>query len=226
MYSGGAISSQQTHQRTMLILHGGCSKLLVCAALATTSHAMTHYIGDPTDGRTQNVSQQCGGFDQVNFTANHCASLMRCVLDNLPSDITAGFQSGGAIAGLVPTILALIAASPLELVQLALLSPHRALATVCFGIGLPSGLFRQLRATSTSLTDTKPNDPKTREWKFCLPPKVSATKRPRWRDAGLTLVVDALILALAAVAFWFNHRVSSRVMITWRCEYNFLVFMW
>lgn len=210
----------------MPLQHGTFKSLLLVAALATTSHAMTRYIGDPTDLTTQNVSQQCGGFDQNHFITGRCPSLMRCVLDNIPSDTAAGFQSGGAIAGLVPTILALIAASPLELVQLAFLSPHRALATVCFGIGLPSGLFRQLRATSTSLTDTKPNDPKTREWSFRLPLKASPAKRPRWREAGLTLVVDILVLGLTAVAVWFNYRVSSRVMITWRCEYGFLVFMW
>ena len=201
--------------------HDVYTSLLVLAALATTSHAMTRYIGDPTDHRTQNVSQQCGGFDQANFTAGRCPDLMRCVLDNLPSDITAGFQSGGTIAGLVPTILALIAAPPLELVQLALLSPHRALLTVCFGIGLPSGLFRQLRAAGTSLMDTQPDTSKVRELHLVLPSKDS-----RWRGARYTLVVDALILALTIVAIWFNYRVSSRVMITWRCEYGFLVFMW
>lgn len=210
----------------MPIQHGKLHGLLLLASLATTSCAMTRYIGDPTDISTQNISHYCGGFEQVNFTTGRCPGLMRCVLDLLPSDTAAGFQSGGTIAGLVPTILALIAASPLELVQLAILSPHRALATVCFGIGLPSGLFRQLRATSTSLADTKPNEPKTREWRFRLPSKASASKRPRWRDAGFTVVVDALVLGLAAVAIWFNYRVSSRVMITWRCEYGFLVFMW
>lgn len=202
------------------------SRLLCLAIFATPSQAMTRYIGDPTDSRTQNISQTCGGFDQVNFTAGRCPSLMRCVLDALPSDTAAGYQSGGAIAALLPTILALIAASPLELVQLAFLSPHRALATACFGIGLPSGLFRQLRATSTSLTDSKPNAPRTREWKFRLPAARTATTRQRWKDAGLTLFVDVLVLGLSAVAVWFNYRVSSRVMVTWRCEYGWLVFMW
>ena len=114
----------------MPIQNGKFHGLLLLASLATTSRAMTRYVGDPTDGSTQNISHYCGGFDQVNFTTGRCPVLMRCVLDLLPSDTTAGFQSGGTIAGLVPTILALIAASPLELVQLALLSPHRALATV------------------------------------------------------------------------------------------------
>ena len=209
----------------MPIQRGTLSGLLLISLIAT-SRAMTRYVGDPTDRSTQDISQSCGGFDQINFIEGLCPSLMRCVLKALPEDTAAGFQSGGTIAGLVPTILALIAASPLELVQLALLSPHRALATVCFGIGLPSGLFRQLRATSTSLTDTKPNEPTKREWRFRLPSKASASKRPQWRDAGFTVAVDALVLGLAAVAIWFNYRVSSRVMITWRCEYGFLVFMW
>lgn len=110
-------------------LHG----LLLLADFTTTSRAMTRYIGDPTDGSTQSISQHCGGFDQIDSTTFRCLGLMHCVLDSLPSDTAAGFQSRGTVAGLVPTILALIAASPLEPVQLALLSPHRALATVCFG---------------------------------------------------------------------------------------------
>lgn len=210
----------------MPIHYGTPSNLLLLVALATTVHAMTRYIGDPSDRSTQDVSQSCGGFDQLNFTTGRCPRLMSCILDNIRADTAAGFQSGGTIIGLVPTILTLIAAPPLELVQLAILSPHRALATVCFGIGLPSGLFRQLRATSTSLIDTKPNEPETREWTFRLLSKVSATKRPWWRGAKFTLVVDAIILGLAAGAIWFNHRVSSRVMITWRCEYGSLVCMW
>lgn len=206
--------------------HTFLNSLLLCASLATTSFAMTRYVGDPTDGTTQNISRSCGGFDQINFTNGKCPALMRCVLDSLPADTAAGFQSGGAIAALLPTILALIAASPLELVQLAFLSPHRALATACFGIGLPSGLFRQLRATSSSLTDTKPSAPRTREWRFRLPPRRSVATRQSWRDAGLTLVVDLLVLGMSAVAVWFNYRVSSRVMITWRCEFPVLIFMW
>ncbi|KAI5193563.1 hypothetical protein AUEXF2481DRAFT_75934 [Aureobasidium subglaciale EXF-2481] len=194
--------------------------------LITTSQAMTRYVGDPTDYSTQNISQTCGGFNQENFDFGKCPLLMRCVLDELPSDAAAGFQSGGAIAGLVPTILALVAASPLELVQLAFLSPHRALATVCFGIGLPSGLFRQLRATNTSLTDAIPAAPKTRQWSFQLPSSAELKKRKPWRSAVVTFMVDILVLGLAAIALWFNYRVGSRVMITWRCEYGFLIFMW
>jgi hypothetical protein len=42
----------------------------------------------------------------------------------------------------------------------------------------------------------------------------------------LTISIDFLILALSAVAIWFNYRVSSRVMVTWRCEFGWLVFIW
>jgi hypothetical protein len=210
----------------MPLQYGSLKSLLVLSVLATTSQAMTRYVGDPTDNTTQSISHQCGGSDQNNFHQGRCPALMRCVLDNLPSDLAAGFQSGGAIAGLLPTILALIAASPLELVQLAFLSPHRALATACFGIGLPSGLFRQLRATDTSLNDPKPNAPQTREWTFHLPSVRATVSRKSWRDAGVTTIIDALILGLSAVSIWYNYRVSSRVMVTWRCEYGWLVFMW
>lgn len=210
----------------MPLQYGFFNKLLLLSILATTSQAMTRYIGDPSDNVTQAVSQYCGGSDQMNFSKSRCPALMRCVLDNLPSDTAADNQSGNAMAALLPTILALIAASPLELVQLAFLSPHRALATACFGIGLPAGLFRQLRATNTSLTDSKPNEPQTREWTFHLPTVRTTTSRKGWKDPLLTMSIDLLILALSAVAIWFNYRVSSRVMVTWRCEYGWLVFIW
>jgi hypothetical protein len=208
---------QQSQDITMSPQNGLFKFLLLLGALAITSQAMTRYIGDPDDGRTQNISQHCGGFDQMNFATGRCPALMSCVLDDLPSDTAAGFQSGGAIAALLPTTLALIAAPPLETVKYALLSPHRAIATACFGIGLPSGLFRQLQARSTS---------RTREWKFSFPPKRTTTGWRNPRDAGMTLIADALVIGLTAVAIWFNYRVSSRVMITWRCEYGWLVFMW
>jgi hypothetical protein len=210
----------------MTLQYDFINRLLLLSALVTTSQAMTRYVGDPGDNVTQAISRYCGGSDQINFTAARCPTLMRCVLDNLPSDTAADNQSGNAIAALLPTILALIAASPLELVQLAFLSPHRALATACFGIGLPAGLFRQLRATNTSLTDSKPNEPQTREWTFHLPTMRTTTSRKGWKDPLLTISIDFLILALSAVAIWFNYRVSSRVMVTWRCEFGWLVFIW
>ena len=74
--------------------------------------AIHRVIGSSSDNFTQAVIHDC--FSQANSTApegfkfGECARLIRCVLDGLPSDISAGMQSGANIASLVPTILAIV----------------------------------------------------------------------------------------------------------------------
>jgi hypothetical protein len=139
------------------------SVLISLLGLATPIHALTRYIGSPSDSQTQAIARTCGALDQSNFNVGRCPSLLRCVLDKLPSDLAAGNSSGSNIASLVPTIAALIGAPPMDLVQMALLSPHRALATCCFSIGLPSGLFRQLKPMLPRLGDKIESEPRVRE---------------------------------------------------------------
>jgi len=199
----------------------------VAAFFLQPVQAYRRYIGDPSDHITRNQASNCSADDQSQFDAGKCAALLRCVLAGLPEDIKAGFQSGGNIVSLIPTILALIGAGPMEIVQLALLSPHRALVTCCFGIGLPSsGLFRQLRPTGQGFSEQIEEAPRTREWHFKLPLPEPNSKRFASRNAVIRISIDIIIVALAAVMLWLNWQVNSRVMITWRCEYGWLLFVW
>ena len=82
------------------------------ALLAIPVRAVQRTIGLSSDGRTQEVVQDC--FSQGNSTApegfnfGECPRLVKCVLDGLPSDVAAGMQSGANISSLVPTILAIV----------------------------------------------------------------------------------------------------------------------
>lgn len=201
--------------------------LLTTTLLLGPVQALQRYIGDPSDDITRNISTTCGASNPTNFAAGKCPALLRCVLDALPSDLTAGFQSGGNIASLVPTILALIGAGPLELVQLALLSPHRALATCCFSIGLPSnGLFRQLKAIGHGFSEKIEKEPRTRRWHFTLPAPRRNKARFGVRNAVVRALVDVIVVVLASVMLWYNWQVNTRTMVTWRCEYGWLLFAW
>lgn len=122
----------------------------------------------------------------------------------------------------LPVLTPFQGSPPLELVQLALVSPHRALATCCFSIGLPSGLFRQLRPLHTQLSNSNPREPRVREWTIPVP----SLGAKRWLDMIAKLVVDVLILTLASIMLWRNWVVTSFTMVPWRCEYSWLLFAW
>jgi hypothetical protein len=117
----------------------------------------------------------------------------------------------------------LTGAPPLELVQSAILAPHRAIATCCFTIGLPVTLFRQLRPLHQQLANSNPLAPRIREWTFNLS---NLSRGSPKKHLLYKVLADALILALAGIMVWQNFGVNSYVMIPWHCEYTWLVLAW
>lgn len=185
-------------------------------------------IGLASDPFYPNASRICNATAPGAFTRGRCGDLMECILNNIPTGYSAGMQAGGNIASLVPTTLALIGAPPLELVQLALVSPHRAVATCAFSIGLPSGLFRQLRPVIKRLSDRDSDAPKVRKWTLYLPMATGTAGAGKgfWMSFATIVAVDVVTLALAGVMLWYNWRVTNATMVTWRCEYGWLLFCW
>jgi hypothetical protein len=102
------------------------------------------------------------------------------------------------------------------------MSPHRAIATCLFGIGLPSGLFRQLQVRLPTLADKKINEPQKREWVVAAP----TSKRKGRLNMVKTIFIDVLIVSLAAIMLWRNTVVCFQTMVTWRCEYSWLLICW
>ncbi|EIM81892.1 uncharacterized protein STEHIDRAFT_124764 [Stereum hirsutum FP-91666 SS1] len=133
-----------------------------------------------------------------------------------PSD-SSGASAGSAISALLPTILALCGPGPVELVQLAFVSPIRALSTCTFGIGLPPGLFRQL---SSSQSPTTLVDPFERTWSILVRRPTSIA------DVLKRMLADIAIIVLFGVMLWRNWVVCSIVMVTFRCEYSGLLLYW
>ncbi|KAF2650985.1 hypothetical protein K491DRAFT_720253 [Lophiostoma macrostomum CBS 122681] len=186
------------------------------------SHALHRTIGPAGSPQFRNATQNCPVDDPKYFKINACSKLITCVYENLSEAMKASLGSGTSIAALLPTILALIGSAPLELVQLAITSPHRALATCCFTIGLPSGLFRQLRPYSTQLSQSNPRAPRVREWTIPLP---TVSERV-WKNLFVKIGIDLVVIGLAIVMLWRNWVVNSFTMIPWRCEYSYLLFAW
>lgn len=200
-------------------------------------------VGSPSDGPPQEIAAACGAGDPATFTGGICPSLIDCMMKSLEPAATAGFQSGTNIAALDATILALIgtyasarrassdiyvladlsSVSPrLDLVQLAFTSPHRAVAIYLFSIGLPTGLFRQLQSKLKLLSDRNPDYPLERVWSV----PVGLRNHSDARRVMSRLAADIAILGLAGVILWSNYRVGRETMVTWRCEYYWLVFCW
>ncbi|KAJ6530560.1 hypothetical protein B0H19DRAFT_1273570 [Mycena capillaripes] len=149
------------------------------------------------------------------------------IYDGLDSTSQAGLSAGTTIVCLLPTILALVGAGPIELIQLAFASPIQAIATCMFSVGLPSGLFRQLRTGSTAHPSgghsdmSATEDPCVRKWQIYIARPLASK-----RDIARRILADSIIVTLAGVMLWRNWAIGLVTMITFRCEYSWLLFCW
>ncbi|KAK0499547.1 hypothetical protein EDD18DRAFT_855383 [Armillaria luteobubalina] len=156
-------------------------------------------------------SFQCNS--SLSYGTGRCPYLIDCILESITSAQSAGLSAGAGISALLPTVLALVGASPTELMEVFFSSPLRAVAMCVFGIGLPSGLFRQLppgpvRCVSSSRTVMR---------------LIHVRQRTTRRGIPGRIVADLVILTLAGVTLWWTWLVGSITMATFRCEYSWLL---
>ncbi|KAL8957178.1 MAG: hypothetical protein Q9193_005484 [Seirophora villosa] len=192
---------------------------LVLSAVISQALAFTRTIGPPGDYRFVRASEACDGSNPKKFEFGECSVLIACIYDNIDEAFKASLSSGTNIASLLPTILVLIGSRPIELVELAFLSPHRAIAACCFTIGLPSSLFRQLRPLRLHPLNSNVTELRVRERTVFLP----SICRSRSGHLLTKLTVDLVIVTLLGIMLWRNIYVTSFTTVPWRCEYTYLL---
>ncbi|KAI9876281.1 MAG: hypothetical protein M1830_006880 [Pleopsidium flavum] len=199
--------------------------------MTRTSHAST--LGSPTDPVIQGLLDQCLNNETIynafsvapGFEFGRCPHLIDCIMTSSSEAAKAGMSAGSNIAALIPTMLALIGGSPFELVRLAFLSPFRALATCLFGVGLPTNLFAQLQRHPQPSSSAPIEFPASVHHGVLQFAFLLSVPRRR-RTVVFRIALDVSILFVAAIMLWRNWRVGTTTMVTWRCEWRWLLFYW
>lgn len=114
---------------------------------------------------------------------------------------------------------------PLDIIKLAFVSPLRAVVTCLFGIGLPQGLFRQLSPHQSLQFNTPPPEARVRNWRIPIPSK-SPTKGQTQSRILKAIVIDGIFLVLLAIMLWQNITLGLQIVVSWRCEYTWLLICW
>jgi hypothetical protein len=104
---------------------------------------------------------------------------------------------------------------------MALVSPHRAIATAAFSTGVPLRLLEQLSPLRPGFIGRQTETERT--WLVSL---AALTEKPSRRHLALKLAADAIIVGLAAIMLWRYWVINSGTMIQWKCESPLLVFLW
>lgn len=94
-----------------------------------------------------------------------------------------------------------------------------------FGIGLPNNLFRQFSSStdhSTRHQDTPASEElRVRQWTIPVPAR-------QWQGVikAKAVFIDLIFLALLGVMIWQTVSLNYSSVISWRCDYSFLLICW
>ncbi|KAK0447774.1 hypothetical protein EV421DRAFT_1901137 [Armillaria borealis] len=179
-------------------------------------HGFQRSVGSQDPQLKSAVDQCFASNSSLSYAAGRCPYLIDCIMDSITNSQSAGLSAGASISALLPTVLALVGAGPIELIETFFSSPLRAVAMCVFGIGLPSGLFRQLPPKPVQRVAPS----RTVTW------LIHVRQRTSLRGVLGRILADLVILTLAGVMLWRTWLVGSITMVTFRCEYSWLLFCW
>lgn len=144
--------------------------------------------------------------------------MISCILDNIDELYKSDISIGTTILGLLPSIIAIAAAQPEEIVKLALVSPLRGVATAAFSVGISPTVFTRLKPMRAG---------SARDEEMVWEIQLARVARERsWLHVAAKIGADVLILLCTGIMLWQNWVVNSAVLVQWLCESPVLVFTW
>ncbi|KAF4986289.1 hypothetical protein FGRMN_10907 [Fusarium graminum] len=186
--------------------------------LRPLSSVIKRFPGDPRSGVVREKAHISHASDPTSWEYDACSHLVWCIVDDLGELYKDDIAIGTTILGLLPSILIIAAAQAQDIVLLALVSPHRAIAASVFGVAISPSLFRRLAPFNSPLSDVS-----IKTWDVKL---ARVTKQLSWRHVVAKLSADAAVSTLACVTLWQNWIINSAVMVQWLCESPLMIFAW
>lgn len=212
-----------------------CLLFLLCASIVCTIPALNsanpmadkirRWPGDPNSRPYLLAGRLCNASDPSSWEIYSCTRLLDCVLDNVSEIQKSDIAIGSTIAGLLPTILMFAAARPNELIPQALVSPHRAIATAAFSIGVPLSIFEGLRPLRWWRRRGRRISSRqlSRTWYISLG---GITPRASYIHVLVKLLADGIILAALSVMLWQFWDINGTVAVQWKCEAPIMIICW
>ena len=158
--------------------------------------------------------------------------MLRCVLDNVPSDFTARWSAGASILAFIPTIVGLMSNSINEITSIA---DESVVLAIALSITSITAFFRRFGdgpSRSTGNTFFEEQGGKEIRIQAALSILKDATSRspvprPWWRSSTAHLYLLSLVaLTLGAVIWYEVYEVSKYGIMTFACPVKVNVGMW
>ena len=191
--------------------------------------SLCYRIFNSRDAHVRSVIEACRA--QVPHEKPQCYELLRCILDNVPSDFPARWSAGASILAFIPTIVGLMSNSINEITSIA---DESLLLAIALSITSITAFFRRFgdgpsRSTGTFFEEQGGKDVRIQAALSILKDAMSQTPKPLpwWYCSQTHIYVLSLVaIALAAVIWYEVYEVTKYGIMTFACPVKVNIGIW
>ena len=205
-------------------------RLLLCfIVFSFGTPSLCYRIFNSRDAQVRSVIEACR--TQVPNEKAQCYEMLRCILDNVPSDFTARWSAGASILAFIPTIVGLMSNSINEITSIA---DESVLLAIALSITSITAFFRRFgdgpsRSTGTFSEEQGGKDVRIQAALSILKDAMSPTPKPLpwWQSSKMHIYVLTLIAITLAAVIWYEvYEVTKNGIMTFACPVKVNIGIW
>lgn len=161
----------------------------------------------------------------------HCYIMLRCIMDNIPSDFTARWSAGASIMSFIPTIVGLMSNSINEITSIADESVFLAIALAISSTTTFSSRFGERPKRPSDALFKKPGGRHARipTALSILEDLMAQSQRPCpwWRSSKIRVYVSILIAFLIGALVWYEvYQITRYGVVVFACPVKANIGIW
>lgn len=205
--------------------------LYSCFVLSLVVPNMCYRLFDSRDPVVDAIIEQC--VSEIPDKKVQCYNILRCIIDNVPSEFSARWSSGASILAFIPTITALLSNSINEVSSIADESILLAVTLSLSSVTAFNYRFRDKTNTPSDPIFTKPSvgsDRPQAAWAK-LESVMSNTEKkgpiPWWLRWNTCKYAMCLILFALSASIWYEvYQTTKHGIVTFACPVKVNVSIW
>ena len=203
--------------------------LLLCLALLFVSPCLCYHLFDSRDSLVNSIVDACR--TKTPNERAQCYTLLRCVMDNIPSEYTARWSAGSSVSAFIPTIVGLMSNSINEVTSIADESVILAITLSIASTTAFNSRFgdRSKRLSDTLLEEQREGRARIQTALSILKDLMAKSRRPRlwWQNSKLQVCAASLITVGVGVGVWYEvYQITRYGIAVFACPVKANVVLW
>lgn len=204
--------------------------LLLCFALVLARPCLCYHLFNSRDPVARSVIEACR-----NQTSNErvgCYTILRCIMDDIPSDFTARWSAGASILAFIPTIVAMMSNSINEITSIADESVVLAIALSITSITtFNSRFWDQSKTLSDTIFEMQERGHTLTETAALSMLEdlraQSRRSRPLWQSSQMQIYALGIIAVSIGAGIWYEvYEITRYGVVVFACPVKVNIGIW